>query len=189
MRTLLSCAFCLLCALWISAAVHAGRSPYDRVARGKPPAKDVKVYTNEDLAKRFGVAEEGDKETPPGATAAPGAAADAKPAEQPGTTADPLNWLQHRQAAIQKHANDVMEAEKSVETARQRLADLEKQLLATRNPFSARPALSDEEKTERAAGAETAAQRNERTQKMVEAAREALRVAESELVKLKAQRP
>ena len=45
-------------------AEETQRSPYDRVATGKPPQRDetVKVYTNSDLEKLFGIVAEEDRE-------------------------------------------------------------------------------------------------------------------------------
>ena len=102
---------------------------------------------------------------------------------------DPLKWLQQRQAAQQEHREALEKAAKELQAARTKLADLERQLLATRNPFSARPVLSEEEKKDRREGTETAAMRTERTQRLVEESREAVRAAEAELARLRAGRP
>ncbi len=102
---------------------------------------------------------------------------------------DSLKWLRQRQQAQQAHRKALAEAETALSGAKARLANLEKQLLATRNPFSARPELSDEEKGQRQEAAETAAQRYERTKELVEKAREEVRAAEAELARLRAGRP
>jgi len=156
------------------------RGPYDRVASGEPSATDekVKVYTNADLAKLTGIVEEADAKS-----------AKVDPAKQDAEKPDPLAWLQKRQTAQQEHTVALAAAEAAVVAARQRVADLEKQLLATRNPFSARPTLSDEEKEARRTSGETAAQRNQRNQKSLDQAREAVKAAEAELTRVRAGRP
>lgn len=159
-------------------AEEKARGPYDRVATGRPPVKgETKVYTNSDLARLFGIAVEEDREEP---------AAETAPAT-PET--DPLIWLQQRQASRQGHLEAVADAEATLMAARKKLAELESQLLATRNPFSARPVLSDEEKKIRRQGGETAAERNERTQDLVQEAREAVSAAEADLARKRAERP
>ena len=97
--------------------------------------------------------------------------------------------MRKRQEAQREHAKAVAQAQSTLTAAQQHLANLERQLLATRNPFSARPKLSDEEKAERIDSSESAAKRHERTQEQVEKAREAVSVAESELARLRAARP
>jgi len=185
MRVLVGLAIFIGLVLIAPASAEKARGPYDRVAKGKPPAKDSKVYTNEDLAKLFGIVEEADPEAP--ATEPRPETPTDKPEAQ--AKPDPLAWLQQRQAAQQEHRLAVEEAEKALLAARQRVTDLERQVLATRNPFSARPTLSDEEKKQRSENRETAAERNERTRKMLEEAREAVRTAESELARVRAGRP
>lgn len=101
---------------------------------------------------------------------------------------DPLTWLQQRQSAQREHRAALSEAQAAVKAAAEHLANLERQLLAARNPFSARPRLSDEEKTTRRDGGETAAQRYERTKELVEKARVEIRAAEAELARLRAER-
>ncbi len=150
----------------------------------KKSKDEVKVYTNADLEK-YKTEEPEAEETAPAAKPAAGTKeADAK---TPGEAADPLQWLQQRKAAQQEQAKALAEAEAAVTAAKTKLANLERQLLATRNPFSARPELSEEEKAKRAEGGETAV--HERTKEMVEKAREELRKAEAELARLRAGRP
>jgi len=171
------------------------RGPYDRVASGEPSATDekVKVYTNADLAKLTGIVEEADAKSAKGEAGEPGTpkpgAEKVDPAKQDAEKPDPLAWLQKRQAAQQEHSVALAAAEAAVVAARQRVTDLEKQLLATRNPFSARPTLSDEEKEKRRTSGETAAQRNKRNQESLDQAREAVKAAEAELTRVRAARP
>ncbi len=185
MRVLIGCA--LLAIGLVGADVSAQetkKEPKDRVERKKAPAKDeVKVYTNADLEKFKIVKEEDDGETP--ATPPPADPKEAKKEAPP----DPLQLLRQQQAAQRDRAKAIAEAEAAVTTAKEKLANLERQLLATRNPFAARPEISKEEKAQRAEGGETAAQRYDRTKEMVEKAREELRNAEGELARLRAGRP
>jgi len=173
-----------------ASAQEKPRGPYDRVAPGKPPAKESKVYTNADLARLLESVEDADREKP--ADAVPGAEKAAEGKTAPGQAdapVDPLIWLQQRQLAEREHREAVTVAEAALAAARQRLADLQKQWMATRNPFAARPTLSDEEKAERSKSSETAAERHERTEQLVKEASAAVSAAEAELARVRAGRP
>lgn len=177
-----------------SAFADEPESPYARVATGKPAPKDddVKIYTNEDLKKMFNIVALEDRETPPGETPQPAPVAEtAQPTTTDGSPApvDALTRMRQRQAAKAEHRKAIAAAQSAVNSARLKLANLERQLLAARNPFSARPELTDEERAKRQEGGETAAQRYERTEMMVAAAREEIRAAEAELARLRAERP
>jgi hypothetical protein len=166
------------------------RSPYSKVASGHPPSKDaaVRVYTNADLEKMFGIVAAEDRE--PGAVAADAAddVASTKPA-QAKPTEDPLVWLKKRQEAAAARSVALAEAEKEVTDARARLAEIEKQKMAVRNPYAARPKLSEEEQQRRREAGETAGERFERTEALVRAAREEVRAAEAKLAQLRSKRP
>ena len=167
------------------------RSPYSKVASGHPPKRDaaVRVYTNSDLEKMFGIVAAEDREASAvAAEEAEGADAAAKPT-QAKPAEDPLVWLKKRQEAAAARSVALAEAEKNVADARVRLAELEKQKMAVRNPYAARPTLSEEEQQQRRDAGETAAQRFERTESLVEAAREEVRAAEAKLAQLRSQRP
>jgi hypothetical protein len=164
-------------------ADEKARGPYDRVATGKPPVKDSKVYTNADLAKLVGITEEAEREPVPADTG--GAGAEKPEPEVP----DPLLWLQQSEAAKKEQRAAVAEAEAAVAAAHQRVTDLEKELLAVSNPFAARPKLSDEEKAKRAESKETAQERHERMKNMLDEARQAARAADAELARVRAGRP
>ena len=188
MRVLIGCA--MLAAGLLSAMVsaqEAKKGPYDRVASGKAPQKEaVKVYTNADLKKLVEIVAKEDRER----QAAKSPAEAKRPDEaEPKKAPDPLTCLRQRQDAQREHGKAVSEAQAALTAAQQQLASLERQLLAARNPFSARPVLSDEEKAKRRDSGESAEQRHERTQELVEKAREAVRAAESELARLRAERP
>lgn len=163
-------------------------SPYEKVASGRPPVRDgaVPLYTNSDLEKMFGIVAEADRES----SAKESADADPKSSEATTKKADedPLVWLKKRQEAAAARSVELAEAEKQVADARQRLADLERQKMAVRNPYAARPQLSEEEEKRRREGGESASARFERTEALVKAAREELRAAEAKLAQLRSQR-
>jgi hypothetical protein len=168
-------------------AQEAKKKPQTSEASKKTPGKeDVKVYTNADLEKMFGIVAEEDREQPP---VKPPATAKGSENVDPKKAPDPLTWLRQRQDAQREHQKAVAAAEAAVTAAKQQVTNLDRQLLAARNPFSARPELSDEEKVKRQEGGESAGKRYERTQELVEKAREAVRAAESELARLRAERP
>lgn len=187
MRVLILCAV-LLGSVWMAPPVAGEtqkKGPYDKVASGNRAAKDdVKVYTNEDLKKRFGIAEEEDREA-----AAKPDVKERGAGETVAQTNDPLAWLQQRRAAQQEQRLALDQAQKAIVAARERLANLKKQLLAARNPFAARPQLSKEEKQTRSEARETASERYQRTEKLVADAHEAVRAAEAELARLRSKRP
>ncbi len=187
MRVSIGCA--VLAAGLLSAMVSADeakKGPYDRVTSKKTPQEEVKVYTNADLEKMFDIVVDEDREQP---AAKPPATSKGPEKAEPKKAPDPLTWLRQRQDAQREHHKAVAEAEAAVTAGKQQVANLERQLLATRNPFSARPELSDEEKAKRQEGGEGASNRYERTEELVEKAREAVRAAESELARLRAARP
>jgi len=187
--------FAVLAAGLLAAAVVADepKGRYTPVASGKPPQRgSVKVYTNADLAKMFPVVAEEDREKPATETkTAEGTPAETDTPAAPDAPAepDPLTWLNQRQQAQREHQVAIERAQSALTTARSNLANLERQAMAARNPYSARPQLPDEEIEKRRQGGETAAQRNERTQGLVEKAREAVRAAEAEIARLQTQRP
>ena len=186
MRVLICCAVLATGLLTASVRADEATGPYARVATGRAPQDAaVKVYTNADLKKMFDIVAKEDRGQPPADTAG----VPAEGSEKPGPTSetDPLKWLQQRQSAQREHRKAVSEAQATLKAASERLANLERQLLAARNPFSARPQLSDEEKATRRDGGETAAERNERTKELVEKARAEIRAAEAELARLRAE--
>ncbi len=167
-------------------------NPYLRAARGKPAAGSTakaKVYSNEDLVKLFGA--------PPEEPGAEGEAPDAESrgAESPGATPppgaeegpDPLTKLFDDQRRAQEHAAQVAAAETKVAEARQRIGDLEKRMLAVKNPLLARPAAPQDkaEEWKHSDGAE----RVKRTESELEQAQAALARAEAELEQLRRATP
>jgi len=187
MRVFVCCAVLATGLLTASVPADEAKGPYARVASGRASQGDaVKVYTNADLKKMFDISAEEIRGRLPADTA--GVPAEGSKEPKPASETDPLEWLQQRQSAQREHGKAVTEAQAAVSAARERLANLERQLLASRNPFSARPQLSDEEKATRQDGSETAAERNERTKELVEKAREDMHAAEAELARLQAER-
>jgi hypothetical protein len=144
---------------------------------GKQPT--AKVYTNEDLTQRFGSTDESQ-----GTQAAP-----ARPPASgtPQNMPDPLALMEQQQASQAERKESIDVAEGTLAAAQQKLKSLEVQLLATSNPFSARPKLSAEEQETRATSGEDAAARRARTEKMVEEARAEVAKAEADLANARAQ--
>lgn len=139
----------------------------------------AKVYTNDDLLRKYGAAEE-----PEATTAKP---EDSPTTDTPQSELDPLEWMEQEQKSRAAQKDSVAEAESALTAAQERLKELEVQLLAAKNPFSARPSLSEEEQTTRATSGETAEQRYARTQKMVEEAKQAVADAEANLSQARSQ--
>lgn len=148
-----------------------------------PPTRKVKlqegmVITNDLLERIVGPPLEAPTED---ATTTDGPAAERPTA----TPADPMQTLVDEQAAAAAHQRRIAEAEGELEAAKTKLANLEVQLLAARNPFSKRPNLSDEEKERRRTSGETAAQLYERTKEETETARAEVKAAEDNLAQLR----
>ncbi len=135
------------------------------------------IFTNESL----------DKVAP-----VPGRAAASAPPVTDGQTAmtpaeDPLVWMQRKkERAIERRAM-IQTIEREVASARAKLDNLTKQLVATTNPFAPRPKLSEEERELRATANESALERRNRTQALVDAARKELAAAEARLVRVTSQ--
>ena len=162
---------------------------------GGKKADDVVVYTNDELERMFS-----EPATPPkGALSLPAASPaedDGEPAVRPanpgqkpaqGQPADPLKWMQDRQAREAEWSRQVAESEQEVRDAEQKVADLEYRLRATRIPFLARPEIPEEEQGEWEGL--TAAERAERTQQQLDEARAELAAAQQKLGALRAQKP
>jgi len=166
-----------------SAAINA------EAASGKSDSPEtVRVFTNKDLDRMFGgePQETADSTADTPQQSAETAQAAPEPRKSTEPMVDPLLQMKQREAARAQRDQRVAQAEAELETARAKLKNLEVQLLASRNPFSARPQLSDEEKAIRATSGETAAERNKRTQLAVDQAREEVAAAEESLAKAKA---
>jgi hypothetical protein len=154
---------------------------------GKPDSPGtVRVFTNKDLERMFGDESQETSESSADTPSAETAQAAPEPRKSTQPTVDPLAQMKQEQAARAQRQQLVAQAEADLEAARAKLENLEVQLLASRNPFSARPQLSDEEKELRATSGETAAERNKRTQLLVDQAREEVAAAEKTLAEAKA---
>jgi hypothetical protein len=167
--------------------------------------EEVKVFTNEDLEKLTGPAgpiimpmppredaQEGAAQAKEGAATDPGAqpgvrVAEPSPAGQPDQPQDPLQWMEQRKQRQAEHQRQLAEAENAVTSAKQKVADLENRLRATRIPFLARPEIPKDE--QEAWSEKTAPQRVEHTQAQLDAARAELAQAEQALAQLRAQAP
>jgi hypothetical protein len=152
----------------------AATAPGPQRTKAKLELRDGMVITNDVLERLVGPA--------PDATA--GEAATEPPPEQ-SAAPDPLKVMQNEMAMEGQRRRMISEAEREVEAAKTKLANLEVQLLAARNPFSKRPQLSDEEKERRRTSGETAAERYERTQRLVDEARAEVAAAEEKLAQLR----
>jgi len=149
-------------------------------ARGREAAKsEARVFTNEDLEE--GALTDKDPEGAYRLTGTPSSSDAPPPLSSLMDRTDPLEALESEQAAAEKRKARIADAERELRAARDKLANLEVQQLATRNPFSKRPQLSDEEKETRATSGETAAQRNERTNEMVVEAKADVAAAQKKL--------
>ena len=126
--------------------------------------RGVKVWTNEDL-ERLGR----------------GAYATTGDSDGNMASAQSLRWLQQQEREKASRSVRIAEAQAELDAAEAKLANLEKQLLATVNPFSARPQLSDEEKELRRTSGETALERRERTKQLADEARAEVQAARTKL--------
>ena len=159
--------------------VEQGRVLTNRDA-GKPepaPKKisidEGQVITNELLEKIFGPSDE---------------AATADPAQAPAQgqpAPDPLQVMRQGQMRQAERQRLTEEAQRELDGAKTKLANLEVQLLAARNPFSKRPVLSDDEKRTRETSGEAAAERAERSRTMVDEARAEVQAAEAKLARVR----
>jgi hypothetical protein len=183
-----------------SAEQQPRESIYVRAARAaraqSKSTGDVTVYTNALLAERFA-----DAEAPTPAEGfttedlvsrfgepSPGAPEASAPASPAGGTEKPLAWLEQQEQERNIRAARVSEAEAELAAAQEKLENLKVQLLAARNPFSARPQLSDEEKELRKDSGESASERYERTELLVEEAEAEVAAARQKLSRAKSGR-
>lgn len=154
----------------------ATASVYFRAVRAKDP--NAIVFTNDNLNEVAPM--------PPAADGNPPASPVAQDPTAPD--GDPLVWMKEQEERGVERTEMLQAAEKELESARARLDNLKKQLLASTNPYSARPQLSEEEKELRATSGETAEQRRDRTRALVEQAEKDVVVAEDRVYRVKAQR-
>jgi hypothetical protein len=154
----------------------------------KPKKVDIpkgEVFTNALLDKLFGASEEGENAAAAPGTPTPGTPTPATPGSD-AAPADPLQVMQDGIAERNQQQRMIADAQNELDAATAKLAKLEVQLLATGNPFSARPDLSDEEKEYRANSGESAEDRRNRTVTMVDEAKAEVKAAEDKLSALRA---
>jgi hypothetical protein len=165
------------------------------------------VFTNDDLARMFpepATPEPAPEATPePAPDAGPAPQGDAgegggdgsseltapapPPPEQPAENDDPLAQIEAAQRASEARDRLIREAEAALAAAREKVEQLEVQLLAVSNPFSARPQLSEEEQEIRRTSGEDAVARRARTEQLVEEAKRDVASLETRLEELRRQ--
>jgi len=158
----------------LSALVHA---------TGGKQGSSSKVYTNDDLKQLQGTGSSGSSAEP----AKPQPASETKPGQTAESPKSALDQMFEQEALRKEHVQKIAEAEQRVVDARQRVVDLEKRRLAIRNPLLARPA-APEKGADEWAGA-NGGQRVRMTDSQIEAARDEVAQAESDLAALRNSRP
>jgi len=137
----------------------------------------VTVYSNEDLQRLYGG---GSLKTDEPETASGEGTLPTTPTEP---DYDPLKQMLEQQGQAKQRDKDIVEATAKVSDAKQRITDLEKRILATKNPLLARPAPPEEGADEW--NAMSAPERVDRSKQDLEAARTQLAEAEAELDRLR----
>jgi hypothetical protein len=157
-------------------------SPFVHATGGKPGKQPAKVYGNAELKKMFGPAPDTIvlPATPAGRPSGDSGEAAAPPS-------DALESLFAGEAKKKERAARIAEGEQEVAAARQKVTDLEKRMLAVRNPYLARPK-APEEGAEEWLAADTR-KRVELTAQQLEAARAAVTEAEQALAELRRSTP
>ena len=141
-----------------------------RQKKGQAGAGAV-VYTNADLERLFG---------PPG----PAPAEEAGSKQETGAErADPLKLIEEEKQQASDRQAKIAAAEKAVADAEANVRDLEKRILAVRNPLLPRPKLSEEE--EEAQKGMDGAERVKRSQEQLEQARKEVDRAKAELARVR----
>ena len=95
---------------------------------------------------------------------------------------NPLALLEQSERSAAEKAQRLAAAEAEVAAARKLVADLEKQVLAIKNPFAARPELSEEEREKRESDT-SVAERMARSESQLDEARLSLKDAEADLAR------
>ena len=118
-------------------------------------SSEAEVFTNEDLERLFGGAVDEETAEPSGEAQPVEGAAQPEPkplvpaeGAAPAQPADPQQWMEERNARQADRQQQIAESEAAVDAGRQRVADLEQRLLATKNPFLARPKIPDDVKSD-----------------------------------------
>ncbi|HKQ62868.1 MAG TPA: hypothetical protein VJS92_16365 [Candidatus Polarisedimenticolaceae bacterium] len=113
-------------------------SPLDAAAKAsRARTKKALAYGNEDLVRMYGEPKAEPEQAAAPVPAPPGAEG-AKPATA-DPTADPLAWLEQRKAKQAERGTTVQQAQAEVTRLEQKVAGLEKRILAVKNPLLAPP--------------------------------------------------
>jgi len=161
-----------------------------KAAREESADDDVIVFTNDDL-DRFSTGRRAADEKPPSGQREPGPTPRTKPGEKPS---DPLDWMKQQQEQEERRREAIAAAEQQVVDAEARVAEMEKRLLATKNPFLARPGppeSTDEKRAEEEAAEwdrMDGSERVSRSEQDLQQAREDLARARDERARLRAAR-
>jgi hypothetical protein len=157
------------------------RSPLLEATGGKKRSASDKVFTNDDLEKLSGGGSETRKASPRKSSRGDGESVAAPKAD------DALEQMFAKEARRKEHREKIVQAEARVVEAKQRVVDLEKRGLAIKNPLLPRPSAPEEGAEAWQAG--DARQRVDQTTSRLEAAREQVSQAESDLAALRNSRP
>lgn len=165
-------------------------SPFVHATRGKSGKPSTPVYGNDELREMFGAAPakiiRSDK---PAAESGSTSESDSESESSDAAEApvDALTAMFAAEAKRKEQALLVAQGEAEVATARQSLVDLEKRLLAVRNPYLARPKTLEADPE--AWSAADSQQRVNLTNQQLEKARTAISDAEQALAKLRSSGP
>lgn len=148
------------------------------LASSASAAEPARVYTNEDLERMFGGTSEPQESESISETET---AQPAQPAQQGNV--DPLRALEAEKRAAAAQQVRIATAEKELVKAEETLKEMEKRLLALKNPYLPRPVVSPEEK-EAWKGLDNV-ERVKRTKEQLEGVRQELERAKNRLEELR----
>ncbi len=159
-------------------AFETGTKDSETKAKPKPKAEEEEVltFTTQDMERKYG------KSPKPAPTSKPGAEPEGKTAPQTAKP-DPLAQLQASEQAKRDKVVQRADAQRKVQAAQEKVAELEKRLASLRNPLLARSQPADDEK-EAWDGADQVG-RVRMTEESLAAAHDELAAAGAELNKLR----
>ena len=122
-----------------------------REPKPKDDEEEVLTFTTEDLERKYGKSEKAklkpvDEPQANAPKGQPGAEHSANEAAPQDADRDPLSWLKAREEAKREKAAQLAEAQRRVQAAQDKVAELQKRSASLRNPFLGRPQPTDEEK-------------------------------------------
>ena len=124
-----------------------------REPKPKDDEEEVLTFTTEDLERKYGKSEKAKPKPKPvdepqanAPKGQPGAEHSANEAAPQDADPDPLSWLKAREEAKREKAAQLAEAQRRVQAAQDKVAELQKRSASLRNPFLGRPQPTDEEK-------------------------------------------